>query len=337
MSTIYYFYDNCRVLKLFRQPFLYENVSSHMVKLNKKQIKWLVDQVVKHNKKPKEVAPIYNISERRVQQLVKGFKNTKKYAELNKNRRPKENLTASQKQLIDVVSQHHRVGARVLKIALDEDHPNNRISKNKIHEYLRSIGTSKPDKKKQRKPRKRCRYERKHSGSLVHSDTHSCKWGKKGKVMTVIDDASRKVLAAAEVSRATTHNAIKVMQEAIREAWKYKLLIKAVNTDRGTEFHTNTPGKKKKEHAYKAFLRNKGIKHIPSRVRNPQTNGKLERWHQEYERHRPSFKRLDEFVAWYNDRIHGELRTRPNRAFMRKLPADCLVGLMFGGEDEKTK
>lgn len=53
-----------------------------MVKLNKKRIKWLVDQVTKQNKKPQEVVSVYSITERRVQQLVQEYKETKKYPEL---------------------------------------------------------------------------------------------------------------------------------------------------------------------------------------------------------------------------------------------------------------
>lgn len=50
-----------------------------MVKLNKKRIKWLVNQVINHAKKQKDLAPVYKITERRVQQLVKEYKETKKY------------------------------------------------------------------------------------------------------------------------------------------------------------------------------------------------------------------------------------------------------------------
>lgn len=72
-----------------------------MTKLNKRKIKWLVDQVTKHKKNPSELAPIYKITERRVQQLVKAYKETKKYPELKKNRRPKTFLSDEQKQAID--------------------------------------------------------------------------------------------------------------------------------------------------------------------------------------------------------------------------------------------
>jgi putative transposase len=72
-----------------------------MTKLNKKRMKWLVDQVVKHNKKAKEIGSVYGITERRVQQITKEFKDTKKYPELNYNRRPKTYLASEQEQIIE--------------------------------------------------------------------------------------------------------------------------------------------------------------------------------------------------------------------------------------------
>ena len=73
-----------------------------MTKLNNKRIRWLVNQIVNKCKKPKELAKIYRIAECRVQQLAKEFKETKKYPELNKNRRPKTFLSDKQKQAIDL-------------------------------------------------------------------------------------------------------------------------------------------------------------------------------------------------------------------------------------------
>ncbi|HUI38625.1 MAG TPA: IS481 family transposase, partial [Thermoplasmata archaeon] len=64
---------------------------------------------------------------------------------------------------------------------------------------------------------------------------------------------------------------------------------------------------------------------------NPQTNGKLERLWLEYDRHRWRWERLDQFIAWYNDQIHGSLRTdrfeTPIEAWQRKMPPEVLLGL----------
>ena len=326
------FCEYCSIPKLFRL----EDKTSSMVKLNKNKIKEIID------KKNLGFSSLYiarklELSKRRVQQIYKVYLLTNLMPELKPERRPKTFLTDNQKKLIDDVYAYHRVSAKILKIALDEDYPGNRIAKNKIYEYLKSKGYSRSDKKKQ-KQRKRCRYERKHSGSLLHADTHFCKWNNKLKLVTMLDDASRKVLAAKEITNSNSQTSIIVLKEAIQEAWRYNLLIKAINTDRGTEFFAAEKGKKQRKiHRFVEFLNTNGIKHIPSRLKNPQTNGKLERFHQEYERHRPLFPSLKEFIAWYNNRIHGELRTRPNRAFIRKLPQECLLGMFFRRLDDEAK
>ncbi len=74
---------------------------------------------------------------------------------------------------------------------------------------------------------------------------------------------------------------------------------------------------------FQKYLAGRGIKHIPSRRNNPQTNGKFERWIEEYKKHRDKFESDLEFVDWYNDRLHGALKLEwaetPNEAFIRKL------------------
>ena len=70
-----------------------------------------------------------------------------------------------------------------------------------------------------------------------------------------------------------------------------------------------------------------------SRVKNPQTNGKLERLWYEYDRHRWHFSSLKEWIEFYNNRLHGALKLEwaetPNEAFQRKLRPECLIGMMF--------
>ena len=88
----------------------------------------------------------------------------------------------------------------------------------------------------------------------------------------------------------------------------------------------------------------KGINLIPSRIKNPQTNGKVEgRWY-EYDKHRWRFKTLQKWIDWYNERLTTALDIEhyetPNEAFVRKLPN--LVALFWRhieneGKFKKTK
>jgi DNA-directed RNA polymerase specialized sigma subunit len=42
-----------------------------MVKLTDKQIRYIINQIVKHKKRTKTIARLYGVSQRKVQQLVK--------------------------------------------------------------------------------------------------------------------------------------------------------------------------------------------------------------------------------------------------------------------------
>ena len=83
------------------------------------------------------------------------------------------------------------------------------------------------------------------------------------------------------------------------------------------------------------------IKHIPSRRNNPQTNGKIERWSQEYLRHRNKFNSANELKDWYNDRIHGSLEIEwgetPNEAFVRKMQLESILGRFLRFLDGEKK
>ena len=297
-----------------------------MTKLNNTRIKWLVRQVTRFGKKPSEVAPVYDLTARRVQQLVRHFKETGKMPQLNKSRRPRTFLTEEQKEAIDKAFQETKLSARLLYYELKARKAN--VPKNKLYEYLKQKGCVIPNPNKQKK-RKRCRYERKHSGSLAHGDWHRTTEDHPYCILWE-DDASRRILAGGEFRSANARNSSKTFKEAVLEAEKYNLLIRQVNTDRGSVFMSN---KEEGSAEFQKLLVKLGIKHVPSRVNNPQTNGKLERlWH-EYDKHRWRFKTLQEWIDWYNNRLHGALKLEwaetPNQAFIRKLPAESLIGLMF--------
>ena len=307
-----------------------------MVKLNKKRIKWLVKQVVNEGKRPSQIATVYNLSARRVQQLVKYYKETGKMPEIKRERRPKTFLSDKQKGAIDKAFNASKLSARLLYHELKAQ--GTTVPKNKLYQYLKSKGYVTPNPNKQKK-RKRCRYERKHSGSLLHGDGHRTSVEHPYCILWM-DDASRKLLSGKESeSPLTNKTSIETFKAAIKAAKKYNVIIRQANTDRGPEFYSNkkdkNPGSKSE---FEKFLISQKIKHIPSRVNNPQTNGKIERHWLEYDRHRWRFNTLKEYINWYNNRLHGALDLEraetPKQAFIRKLPPESLIGLMF---NEKTK
>jgi putative transposase len=297
-----------------------------MTKLNKKRIKWLVDQVAKYSKTPKEVAPVYNISERRVQQLVKQFNQTKKYPELNTTRRPKTLLSVAQKEAINRTYQETGLSPRLLYHELKRRDIS--VAKNKVYAYLKQEGLVRDEPKKQQK-RKRCRYEWPHTGDMLHADYHRTSEQHPFCIFW-LDDASRKILAAGEFEQATKENAIETFKLAEKEMENVGWHVLRVNTDRGSQFFANKG--ENAQSGFQKYLEGKGIKFIPSRVNNPQTNGKVERRWKEYDKHRWKFNTLQEWVDWYNNRLTTALEIEqfqtPNKAFIQKLPN--LFGFLWG-------
>jgi putative transposase len=297
-----------------------------MTKLTDSRIRWICRHVADIGDwtKPR-AAELYGISVRRVEQLVKTYREMKAYPTLNPNRRPRAPpLTKEEKAAIDEVWNEKRFGARLLYKELRSR--GMKIPQHKIHAYLKKTCRARPNPNKQKK-RKRCRYERKHSFSLVHGDWHRTSENHPHAILW-LDDASRYILSCGEFDSATTAHSIKTFELAVREAAGYNGIINQVNTDRGTQFF-QSQGKS----LFEVFLEGKGIQFIPSRKSNPQTNGKLERLWLEYDRHRWRFGSVQEFADWYNDRMHGalwmEIAESPKMAVTRKNRPESTLGLLW--------
>jgi transposase len=70
-----------------------------MVKLTDKKIKWAVKQVISKGESTELIATIYGVSRRRIQQLVKYYRETTEYPMLDKIRRPKTHLSDEEMQI----------------------------------------------------------------------------------------------------------------------------------------------------------------------------------------------------------------------------------------------
>ena len=305
-----------------------------MVKLNNKKVKWGIKKIISGEFSTKEISEIYNVTQRRIQLLVKKYKETGIYPIMNKERRPKILLTENQKELIDEsLKECYYNNAVHLRLFIKKKY-NKLIPKNKLHQYLLEIRVAKQEKKKQ-KQRKYCRYERDHSFSLGHMDWHDSKLN--GKCVCIwIDDASRNILAGGEFDNANTRNSLVIIDKAIKIAnEKYSAVLRELNTDRGPQFYNNkynNDGTRQKSE-FELEIEKRGIKHILSRRNHPQTNGKNERWFRTYEEKRGKFKSFNEFIKWYNNMIHlGLSRTEgitPNEAVLSKLQPESMLGLFW--------
>lgn len=198
-----------------------------------------------------------------------------------------------------------------------------------IYRFGKRQGWVVPNPRKQRR-RRYVRYEREHSGSLVHGDFHRTSENHPHCILWM-DDASRMILAGGEFSEATAEAAITTLETAQRRAAEWGLEIREANTDRGSQFFANKGESPSSVHTqFGQYLASRGIRHVVSRVNHPQTNGKLERFWREYDRHRWRYATLPEFIEWHNDQVHEslwvEVYETPREAWQRKMPIETQLG-----------
>lgn len=323
----------------FKDSLLYRQFDSEkaitflkMVKLKEKKLEWALRQKEK-GKLNKDLIPNLGIKLRRFQQICAEYRKKKEVPHLNPKRRPKTFLSEEQQILIRKALAESKIdGALALRLYIQKHHQK-LIPRNKLHAFLLEEGVSTEDPKK-KKQRKYCRYERKHSFSLVHLDWHESRAMPGKQVCVVEDDASRLIICGGEFDDSKAEKNIDLTKEAIKIAYgRYSAIIREVNTDKGAQFYANKFDKngEKGMCEYEHFLQSEGIKHIPSRRNHPQTNGKEERWFRTYEKNRGKFKSFEEFIQWYNNRIHlGLSRTNgitPNEAVVNKLQPTSILGL----------
>ena len=308
--------------------------SPPVTKLTNERIAYLVRQ--QRSPRPFEtvgqMAARWGVSRRRLYQLLQLSRELGGVPLLKTNRRPPgPPLTEEEKRLLRAEWARSPRGATLLYQALR--HRGIVIPKMKIYRFAQSQGWVDPNPRKQRR-RKWVRYERTHSGSLLHGDFHRSAFDKPQCILWE-DDASRMILAGGEFSTENSAIAVATLREALAVASRWNVRIDQVLTDRGAPFYVSSKEAtvllpaRQGEGTFQRFLKERGIDHVVARVNHPQTNGKLERLWREYDRHRWRYATLTEFIEWYNHEIHGSLWAMecPAEAFQRKLPPEALLGL----------
>lgn len=303
----------------------------YMVKVeDRRKLKWCLRHYESGEVSSRWAANYLQITQRRFQQLYREFKETGKVPDIGLGvGRPKKEIPDNMRQIIKQQYEKTGCGAVYLEKTLNTRRGIH-IPHNVIHKVLLELGYADQEESKQRRRKPWIRYERTHSLSLVHSDYHYCENGKY--LCTILDDASRKVLAAGEFDNKTTENVLVVLKKACGECEPYHPIL-AIVTDHGSEFYANKrDAKGYAEHGFEQFLEGQGIKHILCGVNHPQTNGKIEKWHDLYIRHRKRFGSLEELVEWYNnEKPHGSLNLNraetPSEAFIRKMRPEVWLGL----------
>ena len=148
----------------------------------------------------------------------------------------------------------------------------------------------------------------------------------------MLDDASRKVLAAGEFDHKTTLNVLSVLVQACSVCGPYHPIL-AVVTDHGSEFYANKRDARGfAEHVYEQFLKERGIEHVLCGVNHPQTNGRIVKFYDLYIRHRGRFVNLEDRLLWYNEeKPYGAfnlgIAETSSQAFIRMMRPEVWLGL----------
>ena len=296
--------------------------------LTQEKVPKIVQSVVKHKLKTSYVGELYGISQRRVQQLVKEYRETGEYPIIQKvGRKPNSNYPSDIREQIKRAKKKLHGGTVVVAKYLRKKR-GIKIGNDAVHKILLEENMTKEDKRKKGRKKPWIRYERKHSLSAVHMDWHENE--KKEQICAVTDDSSRMILSIGEYPSISTENSIDLLQRA-QQKYEHIRKIREVITDHGSEFYANKRDKKgNAKHKFEMFCKDNEIKQILCSVKHPQTNGKLEKFFDIYDKNRWEFNTLDEFVYWYNCiRPHMSLDfdnlQTPKQAFYDRLD-DVILG-----------
>ena len=119
----------------------------------------------------KEILRDVKVSQRRVQQIIKEYKETGLEPVLGeKVGRPAKPHDLMESEIVRAAHARYRFGARMLEPVIRKQYKIC-ISHNRIHMYLKAQGAAQEDENKQKR-RKLVRYERKHSLSAGNTDWH---------------------------------------------------------------------------------------------------------------------------------------------------------------------
>ncbi len=206
----------------------------------------------------------YSVNIRTLKRWQKRFSKDDSWNLIDDSRKPKtihHKVTEQIKQEIINLRNKTGWGAKRLKKILDHLE----LAHSTINEILKSKGLTRKEGNRGKRA-KYVRFQRKHANSLWHID--DSEFGEKGKIIAVIDDCSRYCLGILHSQTVNTPIVTKFLDELINKFGKPKQII----SDNGSPY-----GLKSKHSKFDRWCRKNKIIHIRTRVKRPQTNGKVER------------------------------------------------------------
>lgn len=286
-----------------------------MKKLTQLKIRWITREMRKGQLSVYQIAKQQKVTQRWVRELYKRYLETGEYPYPARPGRKPIPISENERATVLELWKEHPLCAGTLEMILDER--NRHIPHNRIHRILREAGISRIEPKKSMR-RKWIRYQRRHSNSLWHTDWFQ---PKDEHLIIMEDDASRFITGYGLFNRESSENAAHIFTQSIDANGTPRQIM----SDHGTTFisipriNCANPN----PNVFQQTVEDVGSEHINSRVKHPQSNGKVERVIQTLIPLVKHFGSWDAAVKYYNYRRphmslnNGSLRT-PHQAFLDK-------------------
>lgn len=205
----------------------------------------------------------FNVSIRTLKRWQKRFSKENLWNLMDDSKKPKNiyyKITAKSKEEIINLRKKTGWGAKRLKRILKHE-----LAHSTINQIIKEEGLTRKEGNRGARA-KYIRFQRKHTNSLWHVD--DSEFGEEEKIIAVIDDCSRYCLGILHVNTVNTNVVTKFLDELIKKFGKPEQII----SDNGSPY-----GLKSKHSKFDRWCRRNNILHIRTRVKRPQTNGKVER------------------------------------------------------------
>lgn len=294
------------------------------MKLDQADVARLCQRVVDHDLDTGLVAEQFEISRRRVQQLAKTYRETGEIPQLETpGRKPYADDPDDLDERILALHTHLGAGADTIGHVL-RIRDGLSIATNRVHAILQEHDRVSENPNKQGRRRPWVRFERKYAGVTVHMDWYRNEQG--DHVLAVEDDASRYVFDLIETDRSSAAASVELLDHVYRANHRPVPILEVI-TDHGSEFvNTRQDDRPDLDHTFEGYLHDHEIMHTLGKVGRPQSNGKIERFYQTYEKHRWRLGSLEAFLRFYNEeRPHMSLDwdalETPAEAFERLRPS----------------
>jgi putative transposase len=298
-----------------------------MGKLSRRDLAEIIRRLNHGNATIYRIAREFGVSERWIREIRRRYRENEQLPGLGRVGRPPKPITQEELDFVYACELQHHLHPVALEDKIEETYGVH-IPHNRLRKLLKRMGRVEDTPSKQRR-RSWVRFERRHSNSLWQMDF--TKLSHREWLLVIIDDASRLIVGYIKVHNATA----KVAWETFLNAGERYGFPRQLLTDHGSQFtKISKDAVGYLDDRLYEFNKNREVKveHIMSRVKHPQTGGKVERvfgtikpklkarWpHGEKE-----FDSLDEIIVWYNtDKPHMSLNVdkaeTPIQAFIRKL------------------